>query len=149
MMSATPPPLRRRSLGVTVLAWLVIVGSGLLLPVSALALLFSLAPHPGTKADLMGVLTVIVAPPVTLLAGVGFLLRWRGAWFYLAALAAFVLVVNLLEIVRGPQPERVTISATGTRSVVSATSITDNIPPAVAAALALGVLFLPAVRREF
>ncbi len=74
---------------VDIAAWLVIVASGIVLPVSALAALMLLAGGDGTaNAGLVDTFFMVVAPPLAFVAGIGVLRRNRIAWLALIVLLA-------------------------------------------------------------
>ena len=90
--TSSPPP---RSAFVTVLAWTIIIASACVVPVSAIALLMILARSYGTDAtDVAGFLSVVVAPPAALLAGIGLLRRRTWAWWAVAALLLLLIAAN-------------------------------------------------------
>jgi hypothetical protein len=73
--------------------------------------------------DLIEGTVVILGPPVTLLAGIGLLRRWRWAWAYMLAALLGLVVWSASKIIKGPSPERTTTSASGTRTTISATTV--------------------------
>ena len=98
-----PPLLSTRSVFVTVLAWCTVVLSAAACLVSLAALLMLLAGSHGTgHATLLGGFVVIGVPPITLVAGVGLLRRWRWAYGYVLVLLASVAIWNLVQMLRGP-----------------------------------------------
>lgn len=80
-----------------------------------------LARSYGTSTwDPIGFLAVIVAPPVTLLAGIGLLRRKAWARTYIMALLAVIIVPNLYAMIRPPRAERRYTSPSGVPTTVLA-----------------------------
>ena len=130
--------MKRRSWAITMAGILMMIGGGLLSIISFFSLLMILAGSYGTQSTTLGgFLLIVVAPPTTALAGLGVVLRWRWAWFYLVA--------GLL----------VAIGWAAADMLYPSTSpyITPGpVPPiAVVAAAALLLVWsvLPRIRREF
>ena len=148
-----PPSLPpRRSVFVTALAWTIIVLSALLIPISAISLLMFIAKSYGTaSATMMGFLGVVVAPPVTFVAGVGFLRRWKKAWVYLLLLLVILISSNARELL-SPHPETTTsTSASGvpTTTLTSYGSNYHHLPIVLICAALLVKLLSSSVRSEF
>ena len=144
--AAAPP----RSGLVTLVAWLVMVGSGLLLPISGITLLMVIAGSYGTRPfDPAGFLAVVVAPPVAFVSGIGLLLRWRWARLSLLTLAAVVFATASVKLLRGPTPQREHVTPSGVKVTTMATSPAGSIPPALVSLGIIVVLMLPRVRAEF
>ena len=120
----TPPPRAPRPILITVVAWLVIVGSAILLPISVISTFMVLAGSYGTaNVNLVEGSVVILGPPVTFIAGIGLLRRWRWSWVYMLAVLIGFVVWSAGRIIKGPSPARTTTSANGTRITVSATEV--------------------------
>ncbi len=152
----TPPtanaPRPRRSWVVTVLAGLTMAASAVLLPVSILSLLMILAGGYGSQTnDPVGFLIVVVAPPLTLVAGVGLLRRWRWARYYLLALLAVIIVANIRELASGGKSTAIRTTASGETTAVEVWSGPNHhsLPIIGVCTAALVVLLLPSVGREF
>ena len=151
----TPPllPARpKRSMFITVFAWCVMIASALMSLVSATALLMLLAgSHGSANAKFGEGLIVIGVPPVTLIAGVGLLRRWRWAFGYVLVLLACIAMWNVAQIVRGPTPQHTYTSPGGVPTTVLATQV--NYPAhLLMVAVSLGLLatlLTKSVRAEF
>ena len=142
-------PSRPRSWWVTALAWVVIALGGVGTPLSFLALIMSVSHHYGSSGTVGGFLTIVVAPPATLVAGICLLLRMRWARYFLIALSAFVLGWNLVQIPNRPPPEQVTISPSGVKTTTFSVGVGFFVPFVVVSAVVLAWLFLPPVRADF
>jgi hypothetical protein len=142
-----------RSALVTILGWLVIVGSALVIPISTISFLMILARSYGTSTwDPIGFLTVVVAPPVTLLAGIGLLRRKAWARGYIIALLAVITAFNVYGMIRPPRAERKYVSPSGVPTTVLASPRTVSLYSVVivgASAVMLLVLHSRQVRSEF
>lgn len=139
-----------RSPLVTVLAWLLMLGSGLLLPISFISALMLLVGSHGTaSATVGGVLLIVFAPAATLLAGFGLWRRWRWAWVYVLLLALAVLVVQIVGWWRGPTPQYSYVSASGVLNTVSASEAQYSPLLILVSGVVLVLLSLPRVRAEF
>ncbi len=147
MNPVSPPP---RSLLVTILGWLVIVGSALLSTISFISLLMIFVGSYGTStSDPLGFLTVIVAPPVTFVAGIGLLRRWWWARIYMLALLLVVLGYNGYQFIRGPIPQHSYVSPGGVPTTVLASEAFYSIPVIVVCVGLLVILLTRGVRAEF
>ena len=144
----SPPPARSRF--VTVLAWIVIVISAVVTPISVISFIMILVGSYGTQtSDPLGFLTVVVAPPCTVVAGIGLLRRWRWSLFYMVALLPMVLAYNGYQILRGPTPEHSYMSASGVKTTVLASKANYSIP-VIAICIGLLIKLLSrSVRSEF
>lgn len=152
-MASTLPlqtPAQPRSATTTALAWLVILASVALVPISFITLLMVIAGSYGTaSATLFGFLTVVVAPPVTLVAGIGLLRRKPWARYYLLALFGVILAYNLYDLSRAtPEPSHY-VSPSGVPTTVLPTDRTMFVPIIVVCFGALAVLLSRGVRLEF
>ena len=149
-MASALPRAQPRSVFVTVLGWAVIVASGCASAISAITVLMFLAGSYGTSSGLtLEGLILIVAPPVTLVAGIGLLRRQRWAHGYLVALLCVVLAYNGFAIIKGPTPQSSHTSAAGVRTTVLASDANYS-PTVIAIAIWLLVMLLsPKIRAEF
>jgi len=139
-----------RSPLVTVLAWLLMLGSGLLLPISFVSALMLMVGGDGTaSATVGGVLLIVFAPAATLLAGFGLWRRWRWAWVYLMLLALAVLVLQIVGWWLGPTPQHSYVSASGVLNTVSAAQAQYSPLLILVCSGVLALLLLPRVRAEF
>lgn len=146
---ASPPPVlappllparRVRSAFVTVLAWCMVAVSAVTCLVSLAALLMVVAGSQGTAhASLSGGLVVMGLPPVTLIAGIGLLRRWRWSYAYVLVLLGSVAVWNISQMLRGPTPQQTYTSPGGVPTTVLASPV--NYPAhVVVVAVSLGLL---------
>jgi uncharacterized membrane protein len=112
-----------------------------------------LARSYGTSTfDPLGFLTVVVAPPVTLVAGIGLLRRKAWARLYIMALLVTIIAVNVYAMVRPPRPERRYVSPSGVPTTVSASPrMVSVFSVAVVGASVVALLILQSqrVRAEF
>jgi len=139
-----------RSRLVTVLAWLLMAASVLLLPISFISALMFLAGSYGTaNASLGGALLVLFGPAATLLAGFGLWRRWRWAWAYVLLLMLAILAVQVAGWWRGPTPRHSYVSDSGVPTTVLASEAQYSTPLVLACAMVLVLLALPSVRAEF
>ena len=137
-------------ISVTILGWLLIIASAILLPISIISILMLLANSYGTNTfELFGFLTVIVAPPLTFLAAICLLFRMRWAHLYLLILSASLLAHEIHGMIIGPTPEKVTYSASGFKTTVMATSGAYSLPLMAICALLIVFLLSKRVRSEF
>ncbi len=126
--------------------------SALLLPISFITLLMILVRSYGTAStDLVGFLSVVVAPPTTLVAGFGLLRRWPWARFYLAALGLLLIALNVAELRKGGVSTTTYTSAAGVRTTqdIWGGPNLHSVPIILFCGFALVMLFTPSVRREF
>ena len=146
----TSPHLPPRSAAVTALSWLVILASAALIPISFITLLMIIAGSYGTASTtIFGFLSVVVAPPVTLVAGIGLLRRKPWARYYLLALFGVILASNLYYLSRAsPEPTHY-VSPSGVPTTVLPTDRTMFVPILVVCLGALAALLSRRVRREF
>ncbi len=126
--------------------------SALLLPITFITVLMIMAGSYGTSTfDPVGFLTIVVAPPATFVAGLGLLLRWRWARFYLIALLAVIIFANVSELSKGGKTTTIRTTPAGvtTSEDVWGGPNYHSVPIIVFCSAALVLLFLPFVRREF
>ena len=144
----------KRSILVTLFACLTMAGSALLLPITLISLMMILSGGYGTKtADVEGILAIFVAPPLTFIAGLGLLLRWRWARYYMFLLLAVLIAVNIKSLASGGKT-----TSFHTNHVTGVTTTSENVwggpnlhsVPIIAFCTAsIVLLLLPSVRREF
>ena len=150
-MSAEPPPLRpRRLVSVTVIGWLFIVTGTLLLPISVISLLMILAGSDGTAStELTGFLSVVVAPPAAIVAGVGLLCRRAWAWPVAVVLLGFLIAVNAHTLLNRRSTTETTVSPSGVPTTVLASGPNYHSVPLIAIGVVLiGKLLTRPVRSE-
>jgi hypothetical protein len=107
--------------------------------------------HGAANGSLLEGMLVIGLPPITLIAGIGLLRRWRWAYGYALVLVASVALWNVATMVRGPTPQHTYVSPGGVPTTVLATDV-DYPAHIVIVACALGLLarlLTRAVRAEF
>lgn len=155
-VSAGPPPSMppqiRRPAFITALGWFLIVAAAITVPVSFISALMFLAGSHGTEnGSFLGALGVIGVPPVTLVAGIGLLRRWRWAYAYVVGLMIVLAVYNLIQLLRGSTPERTTVSPDGVIHTVSASSVDFPLHLIIIAGcvVLLVKLLTPAIRAAF
>jgi hypothetical protein len=141
----------RRSILVSVMAWLTIAIGALATPISVLSFLMVRARSYGTSSsDPLGFLAVVVAPPATLLAGIGLLRRQRWARYFLLVLLGAALLYNVIELFRGSTPQSSYVSPIGVPTTVLATPASSTaIPGIVICTCVIAALLSPQVRLEF
>lgn len=151
-ISAPPAvaPSAPRSRFVTALAWIVVVLGGVLTPISGISLLMLVAGSHGTaSADATGILSVVVAPPVAVVAGIGLLGRQRWAWLAVLVLLGGVVAFNVRELATARRTTTTHISPTGVRTTMMASGPNYHSLPLIALALAaMARLLTRAVRAE-
>jgi hypothetical protein len=138
---------------VTVLAWFTMVCSGALIPISVISLLMIIAGSYGTQtSDPVGFFTVIVAPALTFLAGLGLLLRWRWARYYMFVLLAVLIAANVKALASAGKTTTIRTTSSGvvtTSEDVWGGPNYHSAPIIAICVAAIAVLCLPGVRREF
>lgn len=151
MPSYAAPAPARRLIVVTVLGLLIAAGSAALSIISFISLLMLLTKSHGTQsADLLGFLLVVVAPPLTFVAGIGLALRWRWAWIYCIAALVVVLGWQAREWTRPPQPPVTTYtSPAGVKHTVYNQGPQTSAPLVALCVGLLALLLAPGIRREF
>ena len=133
-MSADPPLLRpRRPIFVTVIGWLFIAVGTLLLPISAISFLMILAGSDGTgSVTATGFFSVIVAPPVAIAAGIGLLLSRTWARAVAVLLLAFMIALNVGDLLNHRSTDETTISPSGVKTTVLASPTNYHSAPLIA-----------------
>lgn len=157
MNTSVPPPLppvpESRSRFVTVLAWVVMVVSGLSLPIAGLSFLMVLAGSPGTRhSDPLGFLTVVCGPPAFLITGFGLLRRHRWAWLAMLVMLGLMIVSNVGMMLRSSSDTEAFTSPDGVRTTVLSAGGIYWFYALVFVAICAGMtakLLSPRVRREF
>lgn len=150
----SPPPLQPpRSGFVTALGWIVIVVSGLAVPISAISFLMVLAHSYGTSsATPMGFVTVVLGPPVALVAGIGLLRRRRWAWATILLVLALIVISNVWEMATAPTEPVMRIDATGVPTTTLPADFTMYfylLPFVVVCVGIIAMLITKKVRAEF
>lgn len=133
----------------TVLAMLLMLGSALLLPISAISALMLLVGSHGTaNAEAGGIFLIVVAPALTLVAGFGLWRRQRWAHVCVVLLLVAILVSQGLGWWRGPTPPDTTVSASGSVTTVMAAPAAYSPALTLVAVALLAFLLQPGVRAE-
>lgn len=144
MSHATPAVTTARtphSTFVTVLAWIVIVLSSLLMPISFLSfLMVATASHGSSSADPIGFFIVVLGPLTTLVAGVGLLRRRRWALVYLAMVLCAIVVANGFDLARNPSAPRTYVSPGGVPTTVTPAGRAYVVQTSVLIAISAGLL---------
>lgn len=142
-----------RSTFVTVLAWIVIVLSSLLLPISFFSFLMVAAgSHGSSSADPIGFFIVVLGPLTTLVAGIGLLRRRRWALVYLATVLCAIVVANGFGLARNPSAPRTYVSPGGVPTTVIPAGRAYVVQTSVLIAISAGLLVAllsRKVRAEF
>ncbi|MCP5540377.1 MAG: hypothetical protein H7A52_09590 [Akkermansiaceae bacterium] len=151
MSIAQPSGSPRPSVVVTILGWMMVVAGAILSIISFFSLLMIIVGSYGTNtADVPGFLLVVVAPPFTLVAGIGMLRRRRWAWLCLVAGLGCFLLVSLFEFTRPPEPAvRTHVSPSGVKTTEYHSGPQFSVPTIVLCAGLLIYVWMPGVRREF
>ncbi len=151
MSFATLPATQtKRTVFVTVLGWVVIVGSPVLVPISFITCLMFVAGSYGTAhADPLDALMVIGGPPATVVAGIGLLRRWWWSRVYLLVLILAVLAYNVHLIVRGPTQTTSFVSADGVKTTILGSEAGYSLPVMGICILVMAKLLTRRTRAEF
>ncbi len=131
---------------------MIIVTSAVLIPVSFISLLMILARSYGTASTtLAGFFGIIVAPPLTFLAGIGFLRRWRWSWLYVVALLLCIMAFNAWGLLFAPPETTTTTSASGVKTTMLTNFGSDphHLPILAICSVLLAATFSRSVRSEF
>ncbi|MEQ1748565.1 MAG: hypothetical protein ABL974_04040 [Prosthecobacter sp.] len=149
-----PPPLpvhKRRSIIVTLTAWLMMLVGIIGLPISGITVAMILVKSYGTQtSDPIGFVIIVLGPLILLITGGGLLWRKRWARFSAMLLLAIFLAVNAWDLIKGPRPNTTSTSASGVKMIVTHSSADNTSLPLIG--LCLGLLLIlrsAAVRAEF
>jgi hypothetical protein len=138
---------------VTVLAWMVIVLSTLIMPISFLSLLMvATGSYGSSSADPIGFFIVVLGPLTTLVAGVGLLRRRRWALVYLAMALCGIVVANGFDLARNPSAPKTYVSPGGVPTTVIPAGRAYVVQTSILIAISAGLLvtlFSRKVRVEF
>lgn len=128
-----------------------ILGGGVLTPISFISLLMIIAGSPGTKPfDPGGFFLVVLAPALTAFAGIGVVKRWRWAWFYVVVAAAIAAGWNLWDAMKPvPDSPTVTFSPSGVKTTVYHSRPVFAMPVAAFCGGVVAFFLAQGVRREF
>ena len=144
MSTSTPPVIpqlpAKRSVFITILAWTIIVLSGVMLPISVITVMVK--SYGTASATLMGFLTVVVPPPVMFVAGIGLLFRRAWAWYGLLLLLGSLVAYNTWELLFAPPPMTIRTFSNGTVTATPSEFGTafNNIPILAFCAVALMIM---------
>jgi len=150
-MPSPSPVSPGRSAVVTILGCIFVLLGALLMPISGISLLMILAGSYGTATvDVVGFLTVVVAPPAAFVVGIGMLRRRPWAWYGALVLLVAVIVFQAGELATARTTTTTHTSPTGTRTTVMAAGANHHSLPMIAfSTLVIVILFLPSIRSEF
>jgi len=140
----------RRSGFVTALAWLVIVTSALLTPISLISLLMILAKSYGTQSTtVLGFLGVVVAPPAGVVVGIGLLRRRPWAWWGVLVLLVAIISANVHSLATARATDTSYTSPSGVKTTILASPPNHfGLPLIALCGLILARLCSRAVRDE-
>jgi len=142
---STPPP--RRTLFTTLVGVAAILLGGLGSVFSLFALLLAIGKPYASSADPLGIFLIFILPPGTLLAGIGLLLRWRWARWWMILLMAGLVALG----VRGwlaPEPAYAPLPGPAADAAKRA-QLALSVGCAAVGGLVLLGLFSRSVRQEF
>lgn len=147
--SITHPPTR--SAFVTALAWVIIVLSAVLTPISIISFCMLLVRSYGTSTGgLLDWLIVVAGPPVSFIAGIGLLRRKRWAWFCIVGILFCLFAWQASKVAFPPPSEdRTFIDTNGVRTTIMGSGPSHSTPIIVLTIAALAVLFSRKSRAEF
>lgn len=152
MSDSLPPPLPGpvRSTFVTVIGWLSIAVFGLLMPISFIASLMVAAGSPGSSSGgVLGFLTVIVMPPVGVIAGIGLLKRHRWAWVTLLAMLFLIALSMTIDLMKYSPTPKQTIGPDGVLNTTYTSGAIFNLPWLILCIALIAKLVSPKVNAEF
>jgi hypothetical protein len=149
-----PPPIpenHRRSLVVTLLAWVMMLAGGLGLPISFITAAMLLVGSYGTaNAGLVDSCCFVLGPVALLVAGFGLLKRWRWAWHFTMGIVGVVLFFQAARLSEEPRPTTTTVSPSGVKTTTIGSRPNDtSLPIMIICMGVLVILITPAVRSEF
>jgi hypothetical protein len=146
-MTNSPPPTAPRRTWFTILVGVVAIlfgGVGSLF--SAFALLLAIGkPYANSTSDPLGIFLIFILPPGTLLAGIGLLLRWRAARWWMILLMAGIMAFGVKSLVAPSYQKNPKYYSDSLKQYLIVQSIACI---AVGGIALLGLLSRP-VRREF
>ena len=152
MSDSVPPPLPGpvRSTFVTVIGWLSIAVFGLLTPISFISSLMVAAGSPGSSSGgVLGFLTVIVMPPVGVIAGIGLLKRHRWAWVTLLAMLFLITLSMTIDLMKYSPTPKQTIGPDGVLNTTYTSGAIFNLPWLILCVALIAKLVSPKVKAEF
>lgn len=152
MNDSVPPPLPGpvRSAFVTVIGWLCIAVFGLLTPISFISSLMVAAGSPGSSSGgVLGFLTVIVMPPVGVIAGIGLLKRRRWAWVLLLAMLFLISLSMTIDLMKFSPTPKQTIGPDGVLNTTYTSGAIFNLPWLILCIALIAKLVSPKVKAEF
>ncbi|MEZ5330377.1 MAG: hypothetical protein R3F19_35465, partial [Verrucomicrobiales bacterium] len=140
----------KRSLFVTIVGCLAIVAGALASTISFMSVLMLLAGGHGTAAGLTpeGILLILL-PPATLAAGIGFVLRQRWAYLFVLILLSTSFAISAHRLLKGPIPRTTYISASGVTTTILPSTGTESIPVIIVSGGLLATLLARRIRSEF
>lgn len=151
MSSAATPPEARRSIPVTLLGVAVLLAGILGSLFSLFALLMAIGkPYASSASDPSGIFLIFILPPVTLLAGIGLLLRQRLARWWTMLLAAGLIGLGVKGLIAPAHenPAHAPVPGPAADALKHSVTLQSSASIAAGAVVFLGLL-TPRVRREF
>jgi hypothetical protein len=131
-------------------AWLVIVMSALMLPISACsALMVAVGSHGTQNTDVLGYVTVVFGPLFALACGFGLLRRKPWGWYGVLALCAIVLATNAYTMATAPTEDVTTIGPDGVRNTRLGGGAEFLWPFVLFPGVLIALLLTPGARRDF
>ena len=149
-MNATPPSIPPRSTRVTLVAWVVMVLSAVMLPISACsALMVAVGSHGTANTTVFGYVSVVLGPVFMLVCGFGLLQRRAWGLYGVLAVLIVVLAINGYDMATAPIEDVTTIRPDGVRHTVLGGGASFLWPFVVFPAVLIAILLTPAARRDF
>lgn len=149
MNPADSPPSPPRSGLLTAFAWTVIAVSALGIPISVLSGLMLIAGSDGTQnAEPLGALAVVCGPTLTLVAGIGMLLRRRWAWWIMVIVLGAILISNVWTMIAVETGPSHYVSPGGVPTTVLKSGGLYLSPIVITSGLSLALLLTRRIRTE-
>lgn len=142
---------RRRSLTVTLLAWVMMLVGLVGMPISVITALMFLAGSYGTQNAPLGEASLILLGPLGLMVtGLGLWLRWRWAWFVTVGLLVVAGMDRGWAMMKGPRETKVYTTESGVKVTEMGAGVSPYaLPAALVCAGLVGWLISGGVRVEF
>lgn len=148
---ALPSVPRRRSLLVTLLAWVMLLMGALGLPISAITALMILAKSYGTaNAGFLDSCVVVLGPALVMVTGWGLFMRWRWALWVTIGLLVVVGMDRGWAMMKGPRETKVYTTESGVKVTEMGAGVSPYaLPMGLVCAGLVGWLVSGRVRAEF